>query len=223
MPVLQAGDILSARVLHTGTDTASIGLVGHTAALLAGDRLAIEIDVEAGVRLEIVEPSGTVAYNARGGRASWQARINVGSDAQLRWNAAPFVVSDGSVVDRTLAANIAAGGSALIAERLILGRTGEQGGAIISRQHIVHDGRDLLVEELDLTRIVERSRPGMMGLSRVLGTVLLAGHRPELESEPGATVLHGAGALARFSAADAHEIEPAIDSVWRRWGDAIRL
>ena len=45
------------------------------------------------MHVELVEPSGTVAYNARGGRATWSARVDVGAGGSLTWRSAPFIVA----------------------------------------------------------------------------------------------------------------------------------
>lgn len=66
---LISGDFLAPRFVDARGLTVRIALVGHSATLLAGDDLRIEFVVAPGTCLEVIEPSGTVAYNARGDHA----------------------------------------------------------------------------------------------------------------------------------------------------------
>lgn len=208
---------LSPRTLRTDSRSARIALVGTTALLLAGDHVAVGIDVGEGCHLEMVDTAGTVAYHGRGGSSSWTVDITVADGASLTWKAEPFVVATGADVTRATRVALASTGTALLRETLVLGRSGEVGGALRSTTRIDHGGRPLLVEDLDLTDPGRRRRPGLLGGHRVIDTVALYGRRPD----PGRAAdvrmfpLSGAGAVARHLGDAAHLSGAA--AVFDRW------
>jgi urease accessory protein len=202
----EASDHLVARLLAQGEGRARVALVGIGALLLAGDHVRIEVEVEAGLALEIVEVAGTVAYDARGGApATWEVRVGLGRDARLRWDAEPFVVADGARVRRHSDVELAVGAVAVLREQLVLGRVGEVGGDLLTSTRVTHDGRPLLVEELDLAR-AHRDDPTQLGGARVLDTLLVLGARAAWERAPGREVhqLEGPGTMARSLVGETH-------------------
>jgi urease accessory protein len=171
---------LRAVVLQTGADRARVALVADGALLLAGDRVAVSCAVEEGVRLDVVETGGTVAYDMRGGRAGWELELDVAG--VLTWVARPFVAATGADVERRSTLRLRGAGRALVREIAVLGRSGECGGRITSRTHAWDDEGDLLVEELTLSP--ENRRPGILGHARVLDTVTAFGYQvPEARAD----------------------------------------
>ncbi|MFF3494447.1 urease accessory protein UreD [Streptomyces sp. NPDC002795] len=217
LPELRAGDTLVPRVLAVDGPRVRLALVGRRATLLAGDRVEVDVEVGAGVRMDIVEPSGTVAYDARGGRAGWVARIGVAPGGAVTWRAAPLVVADGADVRRELDVRLADGAVALLSELLVLGRSGQAGGALFARQRVQHAGELLLADDLDLRDPRARARPAILGPNRVIGTVALLGRPPLTAPAPPAALLAGPGALARVVARDAHQAQPELDRWWHTW------
>ncbi len=211
---LDAGDYLVPRVLERRGRDVRIALVGRCAMLVAGDRVELELEVGAGVRLELVEPSGTVAYNARGGAARWCARAMVAEGGVLSWQAAPLVVAAGADLTREVRIELAEGGRAAMSELVVLGRSGEAGGVLRARQRVTCAGRPLLVEELELSG---PELPGILGGHRVLGTVAVLGQRPAELPVPTATYLAGPGALGRVIGDAAHVVEPELSALWGAW------
>lgn len=214
---LQPGSALMPRMLHSQGNSATVALVGHTASLLAGDRLELDVEVGAGATLTLVEPSGTVAYDARGGRADWTARVRIAAGGRLRWNAAPFVVAAGADVTRTVDIQLEEGATALLSELLVLGRSQERGGAIRSHQRVWRGSTPLLIEDLDLRDAGRRSLPGVLGDHRVLGTVGCYGKRPDAIPPDHGTALAGPGALVRVLGRAAHEVTPELTRAWDLW------
>lgn len=196
-------DAFSPKVLHRTATSARVALVGARALLLAGDEVRLDVSVAAGCSLELVEIAATIAYDGRGGSASWTTRLDV--DGRLVWDAQPFVVADGADVRRSLVASMGAAGVLATRESLVLGRTGETGGAVRSTTCIAQRGNPLLVEDLDLRDLDVRSSPAVLGKHRVLDTVVVAGSRAE---HPDALQLEGVGSVLRgFSLG-------ALDSTW---------
>lgn len=214
---LEPGDVLLPRVIGIDGVSVTVALIGHTATMLAGDRVEIDIEIGAGVSLTVVEPAGTVAYNARGGRAEWSARVRVGADGRLCWAAAPLVVASGADLARSMDLRLADRATALLSELLVLGRSAEVGGAVRSRQSVWCGSTPLLIEDLDLRDPVLRSRPGILGDCRVLGTVGCYGRRPAVIPPAHGTELAGPGALVRVGGHEAHEVQPELDRAWAAW------
>ena len=170
------------------------------ALLLDGDAVSLHIEVGEGASVHLIEPAGTVAYDMRGGSATWEVTIDVGLGATLIWDGEPFVAAAGS--DTTWAASIrlAEGARLRWRETLVLGRHGESPGRL---RHAlgVHrvDGSPLLVDCLD----VGPGSTGALGGHRVIGSTLLIGL-----DDPGATgtrfALETGGVLVRSLADEMH-------------------
>lgn len=215
--LLHGGTYLRPRLLGTAGPHARVALVGSYAALLAGDDVSIDVEAGPGVHLDVVEPTGMVAYDADDVAARWAASLRVATDALLTWRAAPFVVSAGANVTRRTDVDLAEGGVALLGETLVLGRAGETAGRLYNTQRATLDGRELLVEDLDLRTSEQRSSPGILGTARVVGTTTLLGtHGPEQYADH-ETRLARRGALARASTPEAHEADAALAGTWQRW------
>ncbi|MEV6904048.1 urease accessory protein UreD [Amycolatopsis sp. NPDC051372] len=189
--------------------------------LLAGDRLELDVEVGAGTYLELIEPSGTVAYNARGGRATYTARVKVGAGGSFIWRSAPFVIADGADVERDLDVALDEGGVVAFRETLVLGRYAEDGGSVLSRQRVTLGGAPLLVETLDLRDPRARALPGMLGLHRVVATAMVLGLSTGTEIGPGRTPLAGHGMLARALTGAAHEADHILAGTWSAWLGAV--
>lgn len=214
---MTAGDLLTPRLLDRRGRHVRIALVGHQAMLLAGDRLELHVEVGPGVHVELIEPSGTVAYNARGGRATWSARVDVGAGGGLTWRSAPFIVAGGADVERDLDVALADGAVAALRETVVLGRHGEAGGRLLSRQRVTLGGAPLLVETLDLRDPGMRTLPGLLGPHRVVATAMVLGMSTETGAGPGTTPLAGPGTLARALTGGAHEADHLLDGTWSAW------
>lgn len=211
------GALIAARPLRTSGRHVRMALVGIRTALLAGDALELQIRVGAGVTLEIVEPTGLVAYNGEGRRAAWHADIEVGESAALTWDAQPFVAAQGSNAHRFTVARLAAGARLLVKENLVFGRSGESGVCLHSRTDVSQQGQSLLVEELTIDEITG-TLPGILAPGRVLGTVIAAGWRPQGDrADPRRLDLAAPGALYRVLDRAAHAVEDTIEPLYRQW------
>jgi urease accessory protein len=171
-----------------------VALVPEQAVLLAGDHVMVAVRVPAGRSLEIVEPGGTVAYAMRGLQARWDVTVEVEEAGRLVWHGEPFVVAQGADVRRTLTVDLAGAASLALRETLVLGRTGEVPGLLLSRTEVTRDGSPVLVEELDCAT--------GLGSYRVLDQVLHVG-----ATGPGGEhtmVLESGDALHRWLGAETH-------------------
>jgi urease accessory protein len=196
------------RLVHRTHDTVRSALVARVALLLAGDDVVIDLRLDPGLTLEVVETAGTVAYDMRGGRASWRLRGDIGAGACLVWDGKPLVVSTGADVERSTDLSLAAGATVLLRECLVFGRSGEVGGDLRASTYVTHDGQPLLCEELDLA-CDHRGAFAVLDTRRCLDTLALLGMR--LDDGPDVLQLAGPGSVAR--AITDHVHESAIDSL----------
>lgn len=197
-------------VLHHDSRAARVSLVPEGALLLAGDAIEVDITVDAGARLDLVEPGGTVAFDMRGGQARWDVRVRLGREAVLTWAGEPFVVAAGAGVSRRLDLELAAGAGVAMRETVVLGRYGEQPGRLHQRTTVAVERSPVLVEELPLDAA---TAPGLLGGHRVLSSVLLLGR--QLAPDPTATErydLDAGGHLWRRLGIQAHET--ALPDAW---------
>lgn len=215
---LETGTFLRPRVMRRPGTALRVALAAVRAALCAGDDVRLRIDVGPGAELELVDPNGTVAYNARGGRAAWRASVRLAEGARMSWTEPSFVVSDGADVLREIDADLAEGAELLWREALVLGRTGERGGALLASTRVRLAGRELLAEDLDLRDAGLRALPGVLGGARVVGQVGLFGRDPDGPAAPDRLDLAGPGALWRWTGAHPYRAEAPLTRVWRSWG-----
>lgn len=198
-----------------GADSARVQLVPERALLLAGDDVALEIEVESGLRLELGEVGGTVAYDMRGGSARWRTSCRVEPGASLVHQTLPWVSAEGSDVERWTESHLFGDASLVLRETLVLGRYGEAPGALVAHARVLRDGAEVLVEELHASDLV----PGLGAGHRVLDQVLALGvGDPDEVGAADATRLDlaGGGHVWRRLESGAHGAVAALDDVFAR-------
>jgi urease accessory protein len=206
-------------LVGSGPGQALVSLVPDGALLLAGDAVRFEVEVGTGVRLDLVEPAGTVAYDMRGGSAQWDVHLDLAADATLVWAGEPFVLAAGARVRRCTEARLGPGARLAIRETLVLGRHAEQSGELVQTWYAADEEGELLVEELHLDEAAHR--PGVLGGHRVLGSATALGvpleDRPDV-CRDGRLDLERGGTVWRRLADEAHRAVPA--AAWRAVLDA---
>lgn len=196
---------LGIRVLHAGADVARVAVLAEGALLVAGDDVSVGMRVGPGVRLELVEPAGTVAFDMRGGSARWGVDIEVDDGGELVWRAEPFVVATGAVVERQVEVALHGSGTAVLREVLVLGRVREAGGVVRQRLRVSSAGTPLLAEDLVLDG--GNPRVGVVGGHRVVDSVTVLGRRLAGPAAPAGAhrlELDGAGTVVRHLGAQTH-------------------
>lgn len=195
---------MQARRVRSADRTVRVALVAGQALLLAGDRVRIEVIVSGPVRLEILEPAGTVAYDMRGTpvpRASWDVDVLASDGARVVWFGEPFVVADGADVIRTTTVEVDATSVVALRETVVLGRTGENGGRLLTRTRVTRSGIPALVEDLDLRPDV-RVGWGILGTNRCVDAWTVIGER--LSDRPDTLQLEQVGSIRRWLGTRAH-------------------
>ena len=205
-------------ITATGDGYAQICLVPDGALLLAGDAIQLEVTLGPGVRLDLVEPAGTVAYDMRGGQAAWDVSLYLAERATLVWAGEPFVVAGGARVFRSTDVRLGTGARLAVRETLVLGRHQERSGVLTQTWAARNaDGQELLVEGVRIDETAHR--PGVLGGNLILGSVVALGFDLPSEACPeGRMDLEEGGTVWRRLAADAHRGVP--DDAWRAVRDA---
>jgi urease accessory protein len=177
---------------------AEVTLVATGALLLGGDTVELQLSVGPGAWLHLREIAGTVAYDSGGVLATWRVTATVADGGTLVVSGQPLVVADGSACERTTRVELTGSAVAAMRDVVVLGRTGESGGALLTGTTACRDGRPLLVETLDLRDTAARRAPGLLGAASVVDTVTVLGRR----AGPGATGPGQRPGLGRFELAD---------------------
>ena len=201
--------LLVPRLVRVEDGTAHVVLLAAGALLLAGDDLRLRIEVGAGARVRLTDVAATVAYDGRGGTASWRADLRI--DGELSWHSEPFVVAQGAVVRRDLGADVGPGARLWLRDTLVLGRHGETGGRLDSRTRVRRAGREVFAEDLRLSP-AGRDLPGVLRGVRVVDQIVeLAPSAPAGRAQPPAGVLRtdlpvpaGYGSLTRWLGTQTH-------------------
>lgn len=186
-----------------------VSLLASRALLLAGDQIRLTVEVAAGSHLVLRDVAAMVAYDGRGGQATYDVHLVVGEGSCLVWDAQPLVLSEGANVRRSLIAECAEGGRLLIRDTVLLGRSGQAGGQLACQTRISYAGRPALAEDLELPD----SGVGILQ-GRGIDTATAIGWRP---AGTGAARfdLESPGVVERDLVVDAHR--SAINRVWSSW------
>jgi urease accessory protein len=161
-------------LLPRQTGPATVHLVGGAAGPLGGDRLRLDVHVEAGAELTVRSVAATLALPGPHGalsRLAVHARVEAGG--RLIWEPEPLIAAARCRHETVSTVEVAVGGSLVWREELVCGRHGEEPGDVRLHTAVRLDGRPLHVSEL----AVGPSAPGwdgpaVLGGARVYGSVL---------------------------------------------------
>lgn len=193
-----------------------VAVVQTGAMLLDGDDLSLSVTVEAGARLVLCDVSATLAHPmaSRVG-ASWRLSVRAGAGAAVVLVEQPLIVADGARVRREVSIDLAPDARLLHRETLVLGRHGEEGGAIRARTRVLRAGRPVFDDTLDTFEVAVRSSPAVLGDARVVGSLSLFGCGEELESPEGLLLASGDQLVRRLGDSTVGLAE--LDALERRW------
>jgi len=157
----------------TGADR--VHLVHGAGGPLGGDRLSLSLDVAAGARLRVHSAGATLVQpGAEGGTAHWDVFATVAG--HLHWAPEPTIVTDGAALDSHLRVDLAAGGTAILQEVVVLGRHGQLGGRHRGALTVTVAGTPLIAHVTHLDGADPAlSGPGGSAGARASGSVLVAG------------------------------------------------
>ena len=164
------------RTLARSGPVATVALASTRASLIAGDDIRLSVTVGAGAALELVEIGATLAHHARSGPAATIAiSLTIEPGGSLVWCGRPLIAAAGCRASRDTVADVSAGGRLLLGDTVVLGRSGERPGMLTARTRISCDGTPLLEETLDTRDLDTIGSPVVMGASRLVRSLTLAG------------------------------------------------
>ncbi|MFF3541247.1 urease accessory protein UreD [Streptomyces platensis] len=197
LPVLDGDGPFALRRIRGPGGQARVCVVGAMSAPLGGDRLAIEATAEAGAALHLTSAAATVALPGRtADHATYDVRLTVGDGARLDWLPEPLISAAGSDLRMTTTVELAPTAHLVLREEQVLGRSGEETGALRSRLIVRRGGRTLLDQET----AYGPGAPGwdtsaVLDGNRALGQLLVV--RPEFGQRPAEVRLLGDAAGER--------------------------
>lgn len=203
------------------TGGAEVHVVGGAAGPLGGDRLRLEIVVEAGAHLTVRTAAAAIVLPGAAGEASqYDIDARVADGASLHWLPEPTVAAGGCRHLATATVALAPTASLVWRDELVLGRHGETSGSLTSRTSVEVGGRPLLRQELavDPSSPTWHS-PAVVDRARAVGSTLVVDPRwteewASVVLGPGAAVLplDGPAALVSVVAPDAVELRRLLDA-----------
>jgi urease accessory protein len=173
----------------------SLCLVGTAAGPLAGDELSLNLRVGAGARARLSATGASISQGRGGiGGSTMSIHAELESEASLHADPGPLIVCEGSRVDVRVGIELGTDASVEWHEMLVLGRSGDAGGAVTLRWDVTREGIPLLRQHLNLANsdlsasagsppqasMSLRDWPGMVARRRVLATAFVSG--PEIEA-----------------------------------------
>jgi urease accessory protein len=204
----------------SGGAWAQVLLVQSTATLLAGDVVDVTVRVGPGALLEIGELGALLIHSGRGGPpARITVEVEVEESGRIVWNAEPVIVASGARAERSVLVRLARGAVMVLSEAIVLGRSGEKGGGLLSATRIDLDGSPLLDERLDTEDQWLLRSAIVMGSARMLSAVVLAGTRDTGGND--AMQLHRAGTVWR-GLGDVLEVQRNQTASAARFADLVR-
>ncbi|MEU9125883.1 urease accessory protein UreD [Streptomyces sp. NPDC048506] len=191
LPVLDGDGPLALRRVRAAAGRAAVCVVGAMSAPLGGDRLGIEATAEAGAWLSVTAAAATVALPGRtAAPATYDVRLTVGDGARLYWLPEPLISAAGSDLRMTTTVELAPTARLVLREEQVLGRSGEQPGALRSRLTVRRAGRTLLDQETAYGPGVPGwDTSAVLGGNRAVGQLLVVD--PDFEEEPAEARLLG--------------------------------
>jgi urease accessory protein len=197
-------------------EPARVAVVQRAAHLVGGDDVRLEVDVEDGAALELVEISATLVH--AGAPARQSIALLVGDGARVSFREQPLIVAAGAQLDRTLTLALAAGARVVHRETLVLGRVGEPPGGARVRTRVERDGSPVLDETLRTDEGDVLRSAAVAGDARVIGALSRYGTGGPAPED--AFALGADDTLVRRLARAARELSE-LDALARAWSQAL--
>lgn len=217
---LRRGERLAPRVLSVGDGAVLACVLPTQAGPLAGDHDRVRIVVGAGAVLVVRPVAATVALpGARLTRLDLD--VSVGRGGRLVLEDAPLIVAAGADVSRSTNVTLADGAVLALRDTVVMGRSGEPGGRLVSVLRVSDETGVMLHDalHLDPAMSLAEAHVALAPGHRVAGTVCLLGTESLTESE---FSLARGGLLRRACAVGVAEVEDELAEAWERWSGLAR-
>ena len=171
---------LRVRFPHSAAGALEAVIVNTAGGMTGGDRFSIDLSVAPGANLIACTAAAEKVYRSTGADAEMTVTLAVGDDARLSWLPQETILFDRSRLKRSIDIELAAGGSLIMAEAVVFGRTamGEtmNEGCFTDRWRVRRAGKLVFVDSVRLDgRIADRlDRPAVAAGSNAIATALIA-------------------------------------------------
>jgi urease accessory protein len=208
----------------TGDDAGAsrVCLAAGAAGPIGGDAYTLDVEVGAGSSLVLREISASLLLpGPHAEQSTLRTTVQVGAGATLVWLPEPMIAARGCHHRTDVRVELAAGARLVLREELLLGRHGEQPGAVAARVRIRLDGRPLLHQDLTLgPGAVGWDSAAVTGGRRAFGSLVVVDPAWEDTPPPAALLgdaaavlpLPGPAALVSAVAADALQLRDCLDA-----------
>ena len=129
-------------------------IVNTAGGVAGGDRFSLDVAVEPGARLVVTTAAAEKVYRTLEPDAAIDVRLAVGAGASLAWLPQETILFDRARLRRTIEVDLAEDARLILAEALVLGRSGMgeavDDGRLIDRWRLRRDGRLIHAEAMRL-------------------------------------------------------------------------
>ena len=171
---------LRIRLPDVGEAESEAVILNTAGGMAGGDAFSIAIDADEGARLTVINAAAEKVYRTLGDASRIDVRLSVARGAALRWLPQETILFDGARLQRSIDADIADGGSLVIAESTVFGRTamGEtvRHGELVDRWRIRKAGRLVFADTFRLGGEVAAllARPAAGGGAAACASIVVA-------------------------------------------------
>lgn len=209
---------LRVRFPRSSSDALEAVILNTAGGIAGGDRLAFDIEAEAGARLTVTSAAAEKVYRSLGPDATVRVKLTVAAGGTLAWLPHETILFDSARLARTIDIDLAGDASVVVAETVIFGRAGMgeavSTGRLLDSWRVRRDGRLVFADGVRLDgAIAERlAEPAVAAGGIAIGTLLIAPGSARIVDavreltagfcgEAGASTWNGL-ALVRFCAKD---------------------
>jgi urease accessory protein len=193
-------------------------LINTAGGIAGGDRFDLDVAAGAGARLTVTSAAAEKIYRSLGPDAQVRIKLKAGEAASLAWLPQETILFDGARLDRAIDVDLAPDARLILAEALVLGRTGMgeavAHGSIVDRWRVRRGGALIYAETVRLDGAIAKKlgEAAVANGGAAIATVLvvpgdadvldpLRALGPDLRGEVGTSAWNGI-AVARLCAAD---------------------
>lgn len=170
---------LRIRFPNTAAAECDAVIVNTAGGVAGGDRFALEVDVGEGADLTVTGAAAEKVYRAIGQDAEIEVKLAVATGGALRWLPQETILFDRAGLVRSIEIDVAEGGSLLLSEAMVFGRTAMcerlQQGRLIDRWRVRCAGKLAFAETLRLEGDIGETlaKPAAGNGAVAIATVLL--------------------------------------------------
>jgi urease accessory protein len=177
--VLEEGSLRIRLPDVSGTESEAV-ILNTAGGIAGGDDFAVAIEAGPGAQLAVTSAAAEKVYRAIDAASRVGVRLSVASGAVLRWLPQETILFDGAKLDRSIEADVADGGSLVMAESAIFGRSAMdeivRQGDLVDRWRIRRNGTLVFADTLriggDVAALLNRRAAG--GGATAFATLVIA-------------------------------------------------